>query len=130
MSNNFLWRNGFLKVLNEVKKMFSFKTTNNVEYKSEASFNGKPVYYQYISKNNIRISTSAQTLISNIDTLLYQTLSFSATTGGNVYYLPYSHTNNVGVILLRIGNDLKIQSQNSDFAGNYNLSGLIAYTKR
>lgn len=132
MGSNFLWRNGFSKVFNEVKKLFSFKAVNNVEYRSDFYFGGNPIYYQWVDYTK-RISTSPSGLIGDVGKLLHYNLTFQGISNGNPtgvkYILPYIHTNGTGIILQLNGSSLQVQSQNSNFVGNYSITGLLVYTK-
>lgn len=106
---------------------------DNTEYTlPNVTYKGKPIYYQYYN-NEKRISPSVSGLINNVDMLLFQNLKFQGITGGRpsgrLYFLPYIHTNNIGVILFQDSDNLQIQSQNSQFQGTYQISGLIIYTK-
>lgn len=109
------------------------KMVDNVEYKlGSQKLNGNQIYYQFYS-NQKRISTSVSGLIGDIHTLLYHNLTFQGISNGNPsgikYVIPYIHTNGTGVILQLNGGALQIQAQNSNFAGNYQVSGVLIYTK-
>lgn len=107
---------------------------DNTEYELKGwTFKEKPVYYQWFNHQK-RVSTTIAGLIDGVDTLLscnltMQGLSNGSTPSGTVYFLPYIHTNSIAVILQMNGDALQIKSQASGFAGNYQISGLIVYTK-
>lgn len=106
---------------------------DNTEYQLQGiTYKGQPIYYQWFNQQK-RISTSVAGIIGSIDTLLYQGLTVQGISGGNPsgvkWLLPYIHTNSVGVILQINGNDLQVQAQTSNFAGTYQLAGLLIYTK-
>lgn len=106
---------------------------NNTEYVlSGVTFRGQPIYYQWYN-TRIRVSTSSATLIDGVNVFLHQGLTVQGVSNGSPkgvkWLLPYVHTNNVGVIIQLNGTALQVQSQSSDFAGTYQIAGLLIYTK-
>lgn len=106
---------------------------DNTEYQLQGiTYKGQPIYYQWFSGTR-RIATSPAGLIGDINTLLFHTLTFQGISNGNPtgvkWLLPYTYTNGTGVILQLNGGSIQVQSQNSNFQGNYQISGLLIYTK-
>lgn len=106
---------------------------DNTEYQLQGiTYKGQPIYYQ-VYNDQKRISTSPGGLIGNINTLLYQSLTFQGISNGTPtgvkWLLPYTYTNGTGVILQLNGGSLQVQSQNANFQGTYQVTGLIIYTK-
>lgn len=107
----------------------------NTEYEvPHYTFNGKQVYYQLVGKKT-RISSTAYTVVSNVDRLISQSLCFqgynsSNRLSGDINYFPYIHTNDARIVLkMNDTNDLQIVVQTGSFAGNYLIAGWIFYTK-
>lgn len=106
---------------------------DNTEYQLQGiTYKGQPIYYRWFNEQK-RVATSPAGLIGDIDILLFHTLTFQGISGGNPtgvkWILPYTYTNGTGVILQLNGGSLQVQSQNSNFQGTYQVSGLIIYTK-
>lgn len=106
----------------------------NAEYSlGNKKINGKKIYYRFYTGTK-RISTAVSGLFNNVDTLLFQNLSFQGLDNqqnptGRTYFFPYTHTSKTGVILFLNEGNLQAQAQDSGFSGNYLIKGFVVYTK-
>lgn len=100
----------------------------NVDVKTKQLLNGRPVYFRYVFQDTFRIDTSSRTLISEVNDVMDFNLKFQATTGGEINFLPYVHTDNSKVYFNLSGTNLRIIA-NGSYKGNYKIWGWIKYTK-
>lgn len=127
MSNNFFWKVNVGRVVKQIKKRCSVNPVTGTEYSTGITFKDKEVFFQFVEVSGRIQSSTGLKIIEGVDTLLYQNLSLVI--DNKTWFLPYIHTNNVGVVLQLVNNVLYVISQASGFAGNYVTKGLVLYTK-
>lgn len=106
----------------------NFNPQENTEYKfGSKKFNGEQIYYQLLNVSGRIQSSQGLKIINSASNILVHNLSMNIS--GKTWFLPYIHTNNIGVVLQLVNNVLYVISQGSGFAGNYTIKGLVYYTK-